>query len=95
MNLYADPSRPCPEGWTLARTPNEALAILAKGGVQRMAIGIDGPDAKAWRRLVPRMARAGTWPTERPSVHGSDARSVDVARCNLAAYYLAKSMRAR
>ena len=71
MNLYADPSRPCPEGWTLARTPNEARALLATGAVRRVAIGIDtGPTARAFRRLVSWMDRTGHWPSECASVHG-------------------------
>src|SRR5258707_9232236 len=31
MNLYVDDQRPCPPGWTIARTIDDAIRILSDG----------------------------------------------------------------
>lgn len=41
MKLYIDDLRPCPEGWTLARTVTEAIRILATQDVTEVSIDHD------------------------------------------------------
>jgi len=38
VKLYVDDVRPCPAGWTVARTPEEAQALLAQGGVDEVSL---------------------------------------------------------
>lgn len=41
MNLYVDEARPCPPGWTPARTINEALEVLATQAVAVVSLDYD------------------------------------------------------
>ena len=45
MKLFLDDVRPVPDGWVLAQTASEAIAILAAGGVTEVSLDHDlGPD---------------------------------------------------
>ena len=38
MKLYVDDARPCPEGWRLARTVEEAIAILTAETAEEVSL---------------------------------------------------------
>jgi hypothetical protein len=41
VNLYLDDYRPCPIGWALAKTVEEAMALLRTGEVERASLDHD------------------------------------------------------
>ena len=41
MKLFLDDERPCPEGWTLARTFEEAVQLLNEGNVTAVSLDHD------------------------------------------------------
>jgi hypothetical protein len=41
LKLYLDDNRPAPEDWVLAKTADEAIAILRQGGVTEMSLDYD------------------------------------------------------
>ncbi len=41
MKIFLDDCRPCPEGWTLALTAGEAIALLEQGNVEEISLDHD------------------------------------------------------
>lgn len=41
MKVFLDDKRPCPEGWTLVRWPEEAIALLQTGEVTDISLDHD------------------------------------------------------
>lgn len=41
MKVYLDDIRPCPDGWTLVRWPEEAIALLQTGQVTEISLDHD------------------------------------------------------
>lgn len=41
MRVYLDDMRPTPEGWTLVRWPDEAIALLETGDVEEISLDHD------------------------------------------------------
>ncbi|HEY5961276.1 MAG TPA: cyclic-phosphate processing receiver domain-containing protein [Polyangiaceae bacterium] len=41
MKVYLDDNRPPPDGWTLARSADEAIALLRQGSVTEMSLDYD------------------------------------------------------
>ncbi len=41
MKVFLDDKRPCPEGWTLVRWPEEAIALLLTGEVTEISLDHD------------------------------------------------------
>jgi len=41
MKLYLDDQRPAPPGWALARTADDAIALLRQGGVTELSLDYD------------------------------------------------------
>jgi hypothetical protein len=41
VKVYLDDLRTPPEGWTLVRWPDEAIALLAAGGVEELSLDHD------------------------------------------------------
>lgn len=41
MKVYLDDQRPAPQGWTLARTADEAIALLRQGEVTELSLDYD------------------------------------------------------
>ncbi|WP_372792099.1 DUF3293 domain-containing protein [Paraconexibacter sp.] len=73
MRLYLDDTRPAPDGWTLARTAREAIAVLQRTPVDELSLdydlpGEDGTAVTAW------MTRERVWPLVSVSVHSSNPR---------------------
>jgi len=47
MKVFLDDERRPPAGWTLVRWPDEAIALLERGGVERISLDHDlGDDAR-------------------------------------------------
>lgn len=97
MKVYLDDCRPCPEGWTLARTARECMDMLAAGGVTHLSLDHDlgealtGYDVLLW--IEERVAFAGFEPP-RISLHtdnaGARPKMADAARAIARMYERAK-----
>lgn len=46
MRVFLDDERPAPEGWTLVRWPDEAIALLKTGRVEALSLDHDLGDDK-------------------------------------------------
>lgn len=76
MRLFLDDLRPCPDGWTLARTVAEAQAVLVtnRGAVTHASLDNDlGPGTPEGRALCAFMAENDLWPAKGIRVHSSNA----------------------
>lgn len=76
VDLWLDDLRPAPEGWTLVRSVNEAILLLATGTVLRASLdhdlgefAVDGGDGF---RLVDWMAEHDVWPPGGVLIHSAN-----------------------
>lgn len=71
IRLWIDAHRPAPEGWTTA-TSVDAARSLIESGVEELSISADIQNLREnGLALVVWMARTGSWPHARPTVHGA------------------------
>lgn len=71
IRLWIDAHRPAPEGWTTA-TSVDAARSLIESGVEELSISADIKNLREnGLALVVWMARTGSWPHARPTVHGA------------------------
>lgn len=62
-----------PEGWTWAKTVEEAISVMEGGNVTEASLDHDlGEGIDEGYRLVLWMAENGVWPSEAISVHSSN-----------------------
>ncbi|UJR84503.1 cyclic-phosphate processing receiver domain-containing protein [Sandaracinus amylolyticus] len=82
VRLWLDDQVPAPEGWTTVTNVDAARSLL-ESGVDTISLG-DRLDASHGHRLalLVWMMRTGTWPRERPEVHGS--RRLEITAMKLA-----------
>ncbi|OJT25987.1 hypothetical protein BO221_09125 [Archangium sp. Cb G35] len=70
MKLWLDDLRVPPEGWTWAKTIEEAKRLLQEHTVEEMSLDHDlGEDTGDGSELVRWMAEHQRWPRTRPRVH--------------------------
>lgn len=78
MKIYLDDTRPAPPGWTLARWPDEVIALIIAGGVTDISLDHDlGDDARGvgydvilW--IEERVATSG-WRPPNIAVHSANS----------------------
>ena len=73
MFLWLDDCRQAPEGWTHAKTYDEAIKHLQSGQVEHCSLDHDlgetDPSGKTGYDVVQWMAENNTWPKFKPMVH--------------------------
>ena len=70
MKLWLDDLRVPPEGWTWAKTVEEAQRLLMEHAVEEMSLDHDlGEGLEDGSALVRWMAEHRRWPRARPRVH--------------------------
>lgn len=86
IHLFLDDERPCPPGWVLARTVDEAKGIAKGGDVSRMSLdhdlggsvsahggtGVFNPGTQTGMDFVRWMAKTRNWPQQKPAVHSAN-----------------------
>lgn len=83
MRLWLDDVRPAPDGWTLAKTAPEAIALLARGDVTEASLDHDlgeaatGYDVLVW---VESCLAVGAWYGPLPIFHVHSANPVGCKR---------------
>ena len=71
MKVYLDDNRPCPEGWTLVRWPEEAITLLKTGEVTEISLDHDlGDDERGTGNDVV------LWVEEQVALHGFEPPDV-------------------
>ena len=75
--LWLDDERPAPDGWTHARTVDEAIAVMLASPVHAASLDHDLGDHTAGRERTGYdfclwMAEHGVWPRQRPTVHSQN-----------------------
>jgi hypothetical protein len=73
MKLWLDDVRPVPDGWTWAKTVEEAVSLMESADVEEASLDHDlGEGFEEGHRLVLWMVENDTWPSEALSVHSSN-----------------------
>ena len=80
VRLWLDDVRPAPSGWVLARSVNDAIEVMRRGGVAFASLDHDlgefAHDGGDGSRLTDWMAENDLWPAEGVRVHSSNAVGV-------------------
>ena len=88
MKIYLDDYRPCPPGWTLAKTAPEAIELLKRGDVEEVSLDYDLGDyrddlaytGRAVAAFIARGAHDGTLPRLTWHVHSNNADGCEIMR---------------
>jgi len=76
IKLYMDDMRKCPEGWTLARSVDAAIALLKTGTVSIASLdhdmGIFSSEGGNGTRVTDWMAENNSWPEDGVFVHSDN-----------------------
>ena len=76
MKLWLDDIRPCPDGYTHARSVNEAIRLIEEHGYTHASLDHDlgrfNEDGGEGYDLVVWMAQHDSWPTEGIRIHSAN-----------------------
>ncbi len=100
MNVYLDDERPTPAGWVRAYWPDEVIALLKSGEVERLSLDHDlgdddrgtGYDVITW--LEEQVALGAMQPPTEITVHSANVSARTKMEQGIAAIYRFASRRA-
>jgi len=76
VRLFVDDFYDAPEGWTVARTSEEAIALLNKGNVVECTLDHDLGDDDTGYRVVCWMEEHDIWPVDGVRCHSSNGPGI-------------------